>query len=88
MCCVWLCSATFDYETRQVYSNLSVVAVDKGMNVSDPASITININNINDNSPVFNQSVYGLFPSRHFCVTVIFLLHTLHKCKTLLLSLS
>ena len=61
--CVCVSSASFDYETRQTYSDLSVVAVDKGTNagISDPAAITVYINNINDNSPVFNQSSYGSF---------------------------
>ena len=76
---VCVSSVSFDYETRQTYSNLSVVAVDKGTNagISDPAAITVYINNINDNSPVFNKSSYGSFLTGGFVSCHHPLLHTL-----------
>ncbi len=46
--------AALDYETKNSYSNLAVRAADSGGLVSS-VLVTVNVTNVNDNSPVFTE---------------------------------
>ena len=46
--------AALDYETKNSYSNLAVRATDSGGLVSS-VLVTVNVTNVNDNSPVFTE---------------------------------
>ena len=52
-------SAVFDFEENSVYDSLHVYANDGGSGAalfSEPSTIIIQINNVNDNPPIFNRN--------------------------------
>ncbi len=56
-------SISFNYEDKSSYSDLEVIAADNGVNSRDsqPSSITVNINNLNDNSPSFDENTFSKY---------------------------
>lgn len=61
MTSLFFLSATFDYELIQQLTGLLLHARDNGQTPrsSTNVPITINIRNLNDNSPVFTQNNFG-----------------------------
>ena len=58
---ILFCSVSFDYENKSSYSSLQVVATDNGVvpRSSVPSTITVNIVNVNDNTPVFGSDTFS-----------------------------
>ena len=61
-------SVMFNYEEQQQYTSLYVYATDDGTGSSlnsEPSDIVVRIENLNDNSPVFEQRIWG----KRMCVS-------------------
>ena len=66
-----ICSAEFDFEIRSVYNLLLQVEDNSRISPrqSDPSTVTINIQNIDDEPTVFDQSQYSKFELMYYIIS-------------------